>query len=71
MKRVIFFCGLLVVLMLGLIFLYEAQAGEPKMLIPETTFDFGLIPEGNVVSHHYLIKNLGTDTLKIENVRPG
>jgi hypothetical protein len=71
MKRVFFFCGMLMLLTLGLIFLYEAQAGEPKVLIPEPKWEFGLIPAGSVVSHHYLIKNLGTDTLKIESVRPG
>jgi len=58
-------------LTLGLIFLYEAQAGEPKVLIPDPKWDFGFIPAGGVVSHHYLIKNLGTDTLKIQSVRPG
>ena len=71
MKRVFFFCGMLMLLTLGLIFLYEAQAGEPKVLIPEPKWEFGLIPAGSVVSHHYLIKNVGTDTLKIERVRPG
>ena len=71
MKRVVFFFGVLLLLTLGLIFLYEAQAGEPKVLIPEPKFDFGLIPAGSVVSHYYLIKSVGTDTLKIERVRPG
>ena len=71
MKRVVFFCGMLVLLTFGLIFLYEAQAGEPKVLIPEPKCDFGLIPAGSVVSCHYLIKNLGTDTLEIKSVRPG
>ena len=71
MKRAVFFFGVLLLLTLGLIFLYEAQAGEPKVLIPEPKFDFGLIPAGSVVSHYYLIKSVGTDTLKIERVRPG
>jgi hypothetical protein len=71
MKRVVLFCGVLAVVTIGSIFLYEAQAGEPKVLIPETTWDFGYIPAGSVVSHHYLIKNAGTDTLKIKSVSPG
>jgi hypothetical protein len=71
MKRVVFFCGVLAVVTVGLIFLYEAQAGQPKVLIPETTWDYGLVPGGSVISHHYLVKNLGTDTLKIQSVRPG
>jgi len=71
MKRAVFFWGLLMLLTLGLIFLYEAQAGEPKVLIPDPKWNFGLIPASSVVSHHYLIKSLGTDTLKIQSVRPG
>ncbi len=71
MKRLILFCGVLVLLTLGLVFVYQAQAGEPKVLIPEPRWDFGLIPGGSVVSHYYLIKNMGTDVLKIESVRPG
>ena len=71
MKRVVFFCGVMLLLTLGAIFVYEAQAGEPKILIPETTFDFGLVPAGSVVSHHYLVRNMGTDTLKIKSVSPG
>jgi hypothetical protein len=71
MKRVIVFFGVITLLVLGLIFLYEAQAGGPKVLIPETKWDFGLVPAGSVISHYYLVKNLGTDTLKIESVKPG
>jgi hypothetical protein len=71
MKRLILFCGVLVLLIFGLVFVYQAQAGEPKVLIPQPRWDFGLIPAGNVVSHYYLIKNAGTDVLKIESVRPG
>jgi hypothetical protein len=71
MKRLILFCGVLALLTLGLISVHQVQAGEPKVLIPEPRFDYGLIPAGSVVSHHYLIKNVGTDTLKIEKVRPG
>ncbi len=71
MKRLILFCGVLALLTLGLIFAHQAQAGEPKVLIPEPRFDFGLIPAGSVVSHHYLVLNVGTDVLKVEKVRPG
>jgi hypothetical protein len=71
MKRLIFLCAVFVLLTSGLILLREAQAGEPKVLMPEPRWDFGLIPGGSVVSHYYLIKNAGTDTLKIDNVRPG
>ncbi len=46
-------------------------AGQPKLLIPETSFDFGYAPTKCVLSHYYLVKNVGTDSLKIENVKPG
>jgi hypothetical protein len=49
----------------------KALAGGPKLLIPETVFDFGLVPTKSTLSHYYLVKNAGTDTLKIENVKPG
>jgi hypothetical protein len=71
MKRVVLFCGVLVVVIVGLVFLYEAQAGQPKVLIPETTWDYGYVPGGTVVSHYYLVRNLGTDSLKIKSVNPG
>lgn len=71
MKRVVFFGGVLGFLMVGFIFPNEVQAGEPKVLIPEVMWDFGLIPVSSVVSHHYLVRNVGTDTLKIEGVKPG
>jgi hypothetical protein len=38
--------------------------------MPETTWDFGKVPQGSVVSHSYQIKNIGTDTLKIIKVKP-
>jgi hypothetical protein len=46
-------------------------AGQPKLLIPELTFDFGYTPTKTTISHYYLVKNAGTDSLKIENVKPG
>jgi hypothetical protein len=49
----------------------QAQADGPKLLIPQTLFDFGYIPPQSAVSHYYLVKNVGTDTLKIENVKTG
>jgi hypothetical protein len=34
-------------------------------------FDFGYVPPQSVISHYYLVKNVGEDTLRIENVKPG
>ncbi len=71
MKGVVRLIFILFLLCLAGSFIHQAQAGEPKLLVPETVFDFGYAPPSNVISHHYLIKNVGTDTLKIERVRPG
>ncbi len=49
----------------------QAQAEGPKLLIPQTMFDFGYVPPQSKISHYYLVKNVGEDTLKIEKVKPG
>ncbi len=76
MKRVVRLVLIFFLLYLVGGFIHPAQADQtqaegPKLLIPETVFDFGYAPPLSKISHYYLIKNVGTDTLKIENVRPG
>jgi hypothetical protein len=71
MKRAVRLVLVLFLLYLVGSFICQAQAEGPKLLIPETVFDFGYAPPSIVLSHYYLIKNVGTDILKIENVRPG
>lgn len=58
--------------MMVLIFLslpIAADSGGAKIFMPEIVWEFGRIPEGSVVSHVYRIKNIGTDTLKITEVK--
>jgi hypothetical protein len=45
--------------------------GSPQISVPETHWDFGNVPLNSVISHDYWIRNLGTDSLKIIEVRPG
>ncbi len=71
MKKAVRLGVFLFLLYLAGSFIYQAQAEGPKLLIPETVFDFGYAPPRSVISHYYLVKNVGTDTLKIEKVRPG
>jgi hypothetical protein len=52
-------------------FISQAQAEGPKLLIPQTMFDFGYVPPQSKISHYYLVKNVGEDILKIEKVKPG
>jgi hypothetical protein len=44
---------------------------DPKIMVLEKSWDFGHIPQNATFSHDYWIKNVGTDTLKIVNVKPG
>jgi hypothetical protein len=46
-------------------------ADGPRLLIPGTRFDFGYAPTSSAISHYFLVKNVGLDTLKIERVKPG
>lgn len=71
MKKAVRLVVLLFLLYFVASFIHQAQAEGPKLLIPETVFDFGYAPPRSALSHHYLVKNVGTDTLKIEKVRPG
>lgn len=71
MKKVIWLIGVLFLLFFTVNLTHKAQAGEPKLLMPETTFDYGSVPPKSVLSHYYLVKNMGTDTLKIKDVKPG
>lgn len=40
-----------------------------RLEIGQKSWDFGFIPRGAKVTHNFLLKNVGTDTLKITNVR--
>lgn len=60
------------ILMMVLIFpssSIAADSGGAKIFIPEIVWEFGRIPEGSAVSHVYWIKNIGTDTLKIKEIK--
>jgi len=48
-----------------------AIAAEPRLEVPETNFDFGYAPQDATISHVYWLRNVGTDTLRITDVRPG
>ncbi|MCI0404694.1 MAG: DUF1573 domain-containing protein [candidate division Zixibacteria bacterium] len=71
MKRVFF-----TVLPLALVFGVAASQEEPqqnikagRLEISQKTWDFGFIPRGAKVTHNFLLKNAGNDTLRITNVR--
>ena len=44
---------------------------DPKIFVPEQKWDFGHVPQHGTYTHDYLVKNIGTDTLRIVKVKPG
>lgn len=43
----------------------------PRMTIPESSFDFGFVPQHSSISHSFWLYSTGEDDLKILKVVPG
>ena len=43
----------------------------PKLVLPETSFDWGSVLQGEVVEHAFTVRNEGTSLLQITQVQPG
>ncbi len=43
----------------------------PRMVLEETSFDFGKVDEGTVVEHDFIVVNKGNQPLEIMKVVPG
>jgi hypothetical protein len=71
MKRTVSLTAAVLVLFLVACLASPSWADGPRLLIPGTRFDFGYAPTSSKLSHYFLVKNVGSDTLKIENVKPG
>jgi hypothetical protein len=55
-----------------LLILWPVMAiGKPQMFLPELHWDYGNVPQNSALTHDYWIRNMGNDTLKIIDVRPG
>jgi len=48
----------------------EEKNKGPRISVDTLTFNLGEIDEGTPVTHTYIIKNNGTEDLKIEKVQP-
>ncbi len=66
MKR-IFRIAFAIVLLLSTARLVAGQ--QPKAEFDSKTFEFGKVVEGEKVRHHFLVRNQGTETLKIAGFR--
>ncbi len=64
---------LLIIIFLLAIFLAFTSmiSAQPKMYIDQSTFDFGYSPQNCKVSHVFWLKSVGSDSLKIIDVKPG
>lgn len=66
MKRTVLF------LVAVLVFLGTTSVfGAPRLTIPESIFDFGIVPQNSSISHVFWLHSTGDDTLRIINVKPG
>jgi hypothetical protein len=45
-----------------------AQLLQPKIVLQQTSYDFGTIKQGEVATHDFVLSNSGGDLLKISNV---
>ena len=43
----------------------------PKIFVEEPNFHWGKVLHGEVVEHVYRVRNQGSQTLRISNVKPG
>ncbi len=57
-------------LLLAMLFPAGALA-QPKLVIPESEFNFGYVPQAAQVTHVFWLYSKGTDTLRILKVNPG
>ncbi len=59
-----------VVLAVALLVIGAVQAA-PRLVIPETTFNFGYVPQNSKVSHVFWLYSKGDDSVQILKVVPG
>ncbi len=48
-----------------------AEGGEPLLVLPENSFDFGYVSQHTSISHPFVLKNGGGDSLYILQLKPG
>ncbi len=57
------------ILLVVFLLLFSYAYSEPKIEISETVWDFGYIPKDEVVTHAFVIRNSGEDSLFVNNIR--
>ena len=60
------------ILILTVVILVAASVqSAPRMTIPESSFDFGYVPQNSKISHNFWLMSSGDDSLKILKIIPG
>ncbi len=49
----------------------EEEITGPRLIMKERFFNFQQVPEGEIIEHTFTISNGGSETLVIEEVKPG
>ncbi|APF20534.1 hypothetical protein Cabys_3789 [Caldithrix abyssi DSM 13497] len=49
----------------------STKVSGPVITASEKVFDFGQVPENAVVSHVFVLKNQGSDSLRIQRIKSG
>ena len=48
---------------------FAKKPASPKLIVPETIYNFGEVHEGEKVRHHFIMKNKGGSPLEIIDVK--
>lgn len=67
MRKVKYFCGLAAAMILWAVTVESA----PRLALPESSFNFGYVPQNSTISHDFWLHSTGDDTLRILRVKPG
>ena len=61
----------LALLLFSAILIADDDVKSGKLDMSERIFDFGMVPREAKVTHTFVLKNIGNDTLHITNIKPG
>jgi len=57
--------------LIGALLVAGQTTAAPRLTMPETSFDFGFVPQNAKISHVFWLHSTGDDSLKIVQVVPG
>ena len=62
---------IVVSMVLVVILLVGSLVAAPRLVIPETEYNFGFVPQNSRITHYFWLMSKGDDSLKIIQVVPG